>query len=259
MSDISVESSPASPDTPQSDREETMAVAKPTSTSLARSMFHRRNEASWKKRTPGRSALPPCNKDKVRKRRRQVGDRDVSSPRSREPDSDSDFVDHAVQRSLFQKLQKNPDAPYVLNSWLTLATNTFLVGLAIAIIWIVISTLRRDMMLANEKARIQHLDDIRRCTNLYVVNKCSDRTPLNEDQCNEWENCMQQSADAIDFTRVVVRRFVALFNEVVDLLSLKSWLALVCGSLVGSVSLVILSYSRRPTVVLRRRPVMKQD
>ena len=80
------------PDTPDVDQDDDFGKMTITPHTANRALF---GKSAVRSRTPGRGELVRGNRDKIRKRRRQQGDRDVGSVRPRLPhgsdDSDSDW------------------------------------------------------------------------------------------------------------------------------------------------------------------------
>ncbi len=118
-------------------------------------------------RTSGRGQVPRGNRDKVRKRKRQTGDRDVGSVRSRLPrDSDDSDSDWAQQHSgssrarpgnrggsfvgrLFTAIHDHPRVPIILSWWVQLGINLFIVSLCMWGVWSFISMMRADISRAH--------------------------------------------------------------------------------------------------------------
>ncbi|KAH6630586.1 Di-sulfide bridge nucleocytoplasmic transport domain-containing protein [Chaetomium sp. MPI-SDFR-AT-0129] len=257
------ESSPAMTDTsdmpaetPEFDRDDEI-LRSPVTPSAGRSLISRtllKNHAS------GRGEILRGNRDKVRKRKRQQGDRDVGSVRPRlshdSDDSDSDWEDGqdspekerkaatVPQRGWFSgflsAISDHPSAPAILSKWLQLGFNIVMVSLAVFGLLFVVYQIRSDLSYANEKARAALTHEMATCATDFVKNNCDPagkRPPALEEQCNRWEACMNQDASAIMQLQVSVRNIAEIVNEFVGVLTVKAWvfmLSLFVVAVVGS-------------------------
>lgn len=187
-------------------------------------------------------------RDKVRKRKRQNGDRDVGSGRSRLPhesdESDSDYDERyqeANGRSGRSKSKKNgktgwlrnflgtihdhPLAPIVLSWYLQLLVNACFIGVGVWCVWSFISMMRADLNLATEKARAVLLGEMEACAREFTMNRCaplSSRVPAMEALCNEWEMCMNQDPSSVMKVQVSVRNVAEVINEFCSAINWKS-------------------------------------
>lgn len=232
------------PDTPEFDRDDEM-LRSPVTPSAGRSLISRtllRNHAS------GRGEILRGNRDKVRKRKRQQGDKDVGSVRPRlshdSDDSDSDWEDGpdspekqrtvgtVAQRGWFSgflsAISDHPSAPAILSKWLQLGFNIVMVSLAVFGLMFVVYQIRSDLSYANEKARAALTHEMATCATDFVKNNCDPagkRPPALEEQCNRWEACMNQDASAIMQLQVSVRNIAEIVNEFVGVLTVKAWVS----------------------------------
>lgn len=274
------ESSPALTDTsempaetPEFEREED--VEKVTLTpSAGRTLFSKtllRNHAS------GRGEIARSSRDKIRKRKRLHGDRDVGSGRSRLPhdsdDSDSDWedgLDHGAKRSkdgkkpnrgwvnnFLSAVSDHPSAPAILSKWLQLGVNVILLSLVLFGMFAIFSQVRSDLSQAGEKARAAIVNEMSVCTENYRKNGCApraSRAPALDGPCNEWEACMNQDPSAIMHVQISAKNIAEIMNEFVGVLTFKTWvreqilfgyLLASANRFVGLHSLAFLSRSRR--------------
>lgn len=226
-------------ETPEIDREDEdlgrMTITPHTSN---RMLF---GKSTGRSRTPGRGEIPRGNRDKVRKRKRQLGDRDVGSVRSRLPhgsdESDSDWEDAPKSRrgkgerqswlnSFLSAVSNNPSAPAILSKWLQLGVNMVLLGVVLFGIFAIVSQIRADLAHANDKARAVIVNEMSLCSQNYIKNQCaagSARPPALDGPCHEWEICMSQDADAIMKVQVSARNVAEIMNEFVGVLTFKTW------------------------------------
>jgi len=226
-------------ETPDNDREdEDFRRTTITPHTSNRSLF---GKSTGRSRTPGRGEVPRGNRDKVRKRKRQLGDRDVGSVRSRLPhgsdESDSDWEEDPKSKkgkgkrqswfnSFLAAVSDNPSAPAILSKWLQLGVNVILLSLVLFGIFAIVSQIRSDLSHANDKARAVIVNEMALCSEHYLKNQCSpraNRAPALEGPCNEWEACMNQDASAIMKVQVSARNVAEIMNEFVGVLTFKTW------------------------------------
>jgi hypothetical protein len=182
-------------------------------------------------------------RDKVRKRKRQQGDRDVGSVRSRMPygsdDSDSDYRDGSRHtgkagkvnaesgwlRQVLGAIHDHPNIPAILAGYMHLAVWVLLVSLGMYCLWGFITTFRSDIALAGDHARAELLEEARQCASHFVANHCArqDRPPALTPQCDEWASCMNQDSDRIHQVQVSAKNVAEILNEFAGVLSLKAY------------------------------------
>ncbi|KAH8884400.1 hypothetical protein GQ53DRAFT_786299 [Thozetella sp. PMI_491] len=228
------------PDTPDVDRDDDYGMTI-TQHTANRALF---SKSAVRSRTPGRGEVPRGNRDKVRKRKRLQGDRDVGSVRPRLPhesdESDSD-VDGASQDrraggkkgprqgwfgGFLTAIGNHPSAPTILARWLQLSINLLLVGVLLWVGLAVLNTVRSDLAHATEKARSELLNQMSQCKDHYQVNRCfpkAERLPAIAEDCERWEACMNQDQDAVMRIQVSAKNFAEVLNEFVGVISVKAW------------------------------------
>lgn len=183
-----------------------------------------------------------------RKRKRQRGDRDVGSVRSRldhaSDESDSDWeegVRPGRRRSSTDKnanpgwltsfldtVSKYPAAPAVLSRWLQFVINTFLIGVILFAVFSCVMAVRNDLSRAADKARSNLMHEISQCTSNYHKNLCApklNRAPALEMPCNEWEACMNQDPSTVMMTQISARNMAEILNEFFTIISYKTWVS----------------------------------
>ncbi|KAK0656236.1 Di-sulfide bridge nucleocytoplasmic transport domain-containing protein [Cercophora newfieldiana] len=255
------ESSPAMTDisertveTPDADREDDFGKMTITPHNANRVLF---NKNTLRSRTPGRGEVPRGNRDKVRKRKRLPGDRDVGSVRSRLPhasdDSDSDWEDgtgpgganktaktKSWLSSFLAVVSDHPSAPAILSKWLQLGVNLVLMSLVIIGMVYMFLQVRADLVSETEKARSDLLYKMSLCKDNYLKNQCApkaNRAPILEGPCNEWEACMNQDPLAVMKVQLTVRNIGNVLNEFTDVMSFKTWgflLSMILVAIVGT-------------------------
>lgn len=220
---------------------------------------------------PGRGAVPRGKldmlfgrRDRVRKRKRQLGDKDVGSVRSRhhhgsyssdEEDSDtSEWTDSGrIQRgrggrragragqdedgavskkgaigSFFSTIHDHPNVPLILSWWLQLGMNVFFMAVVMWFVWGGISMMRADISHAADAARSRLLAQMNDCAHEYTKNRCapiSERLPALNVMCNEWEVCMNQDPASVMKLQVSAKNVAEIINEFVGVMSFKAWVS----------------------------------
>jgi hypothetical protein len=229
-------------DTPEFDREEE-EIGKLTLTPAAgRTLFSKtllRNHAS------GRGEIARGNRDKVRKRKRLQGDRDVGSVRPRlahdSDDSDSDWEEGSgaasrkgkdgktAQRGWFKNflsaVSDHPSAPAILSKWLQLGVNVILLSTVLFGIFAILSQIRSDLSHASEKARAGIINEMSVCAENYRKNACApraNRPPALDAPCNDWEVCMNQDPSVM-VLQVSAKNVAEIMNEFVSVMTFKTW------------------------------------
>ncbi|KAK4156800.1 Di-sulfide bridge nucleocytoplasmic transport domain-containing protein [Chaetomidium leptoderma] len=272
-------------DTPEFDGAEEDVGKLTLTPSAGKTLFSRtllRNHAS------GRGEIARGSRDKIRKRKRQQGDKDVGSVRSRLPhasdDSDSDWEEgpgaevkrnkggKSAKRGWFNNflsaVSDHPSAPAILSKWLQLAVNLILLSTVLFGIFAILSQVRSDLSHAGEKARAAIVNEMSACAENFRKNGCSpraNRPPALDGPCNEWEVCMSQDASAIMKVQISARNVAEIMNEFVGVLTLKTWgfilslfLAAVVASNVGFGFLreSTLAHAAKPAEPLHSPPVV---
>jgi len=238
------DNSPMPAETPETehvrDSTELFFTPSPIKSSPSKSLFARtllRNHASGLR-------------DKVRKRKRLLGDKDVGSARPRLPqdsdESDSYYEEENGSRSgskhskkkeptpqgwlnsFLSAISANPTAPAILSKWLQLGVNMVLLGLVLFIIFWILVQVRNDLSHASEKARAAIVNEMAICSENYIKNGCSpkaSRPPALDGPCNEWEACMNQDASAVMMVQISAKNVAEIVNEFVGVLSFKAWVS----------------------------------
>lgn len=184
----------------------------------------------------------------VRKRKRQRGDRDVGSVRSRldhaSDESDSDWEEGVRPgrrrsstdtnassgwlTSFLDTVSKYPAAPAVLSRWLQFVINTFLIGVILFAVFSCVMAVRNDLSRAADRARSNLMHEISQCTSNYHKNLCApklNRAPALELPCNEWEACMNQDPSTVMMTQISARNMAEILNEFFTIISYKTWVS----------------------------------
>lgn len=272
------ESSPAMTDlsemtveTPDIDRDDDFRKMTITPHSAGRVLF---SKSMLRSRTPGRGEVPRGNRDKIRKRKRLPGDRDVGSARSRLPhasdDSDSDWADDndrsTKKRSSKAKgwlgsflavVSDHPSAPVILSKWLQLAVNLVLMGLVVIGMVYMFLQVRTDLLSETEKARADLVYKMSLCRDNYLKNQCAPKTsraPALEVPCNEWETCMNQDPMSVMKVQLTVRNIGNVLNEFTEVMSVKTWGFLLSMILVAIVGTNICFGSLRESAISHAAP-----
>lgn len=232
-------------DTPEFDREEEDMGKLTLTPSAGKTLFSKtllRNHAA------GRGEIARVNRDKIRKRKRLHGDKDVGSVRSRlaqdSDDSGSDWEGESgagakgskqgktVQRSWFNNflsaVSDHPSAPAILSKWLQLGVNIVLLSVVLFGIFAILSQIRSDLSHAGEKARAAIVNEMSVCAENFRKNACApraNRPPALDAPCNEWEACMTQDASAIMKVQISARNVAEIMNEFVGVLTFKTWVS----------------------------------
>ncbi len=226
-------------DTPELDQTDDFGRETVTPATANRKLFTKPG-STVRNRTPGRGQVPRGNRDKVRKRRRQAGDRDVGSVRSRLPhdsaDSDSDFEEADPKKArprdggfisrMFTTIRDHPSVPLILSWWVQLGINVFIVSLCMWAIWGFISMMRADIAHATNAARSKLLGEMETCAHEYTKNRCApkaSRMPALGMLCDEWEACMNQDPASVMRVQISAKNVAEIINEFVGVMSLKAW------------------------------------
>lgn len=245
----------ADADTPEVDRSEdfakmTITPHKINRGGLSAKLFSRSHAPGRGEVPRGRSDLH--HRDKVRKRKRLQGDKDVGSVRARLPhdsdDSDSDWPDDVSRgrnsrgkkegwfRSALTAIHDHPNVPAILAGYIHLAVWLVLVSFGVFCLWGFIATFRSDIALASDQARAALLEESRYCASQYTSNQCSprqNRPPALEEKCNEWEACMHQDADRVHQVQVSAKNIAEIINEFAGVLSIKAYVGIFALTLFG--------------------------
>ncbi|KAH8195721.1 hypothetical protein TruAng_010124 [Truncatella angustata] len=244
------------PDTPETDGRDNMRSFSQMTLTPARS---KALSSAMYKRSPGKGEIPRGStafgtRDKVRKRKRRHDDKDISGFRLPYKQSDewddteaNDSDDSVYQpndhygpkKSARRKgwfggflsvIQKHPDAPIVLGSWVTLLFNLAVVGLALWLLWVVVASFRDDFWAAKQELRAVVVEEMAKCARDYADNRCSpreQRLPAMNVMCDEWEACMSQNPDKLMRVRLGARNIVEILNEIIETMHWKTLAAFI--------------------------------
>lgn len=205
----------------------------------------------------GRGELPRTRdarqRDKIRKRRRQFGDRDVGSVRPRlnhesgESDSDWEEPDGDSWQggpgkagggrrgrrgspgwfsSFLTTIHDHPNAPVIMSWWIQCGVNLFFALMGVALFAAMGSMIVSDFRYAAGEARSRLLAEMEACTHEYTKNRCApkaDRLPALAVVCDEWESCMNQDPEKIKSLAISSKQMAVTINEFFNVLSFKAW------------------------------------
>ncbi|KAL5906792.1 hypothetical protein ACKVV1_011196 [Pyricularia oryzae] len=203
----------------------------------------------------GRGELPrprdARSHDRVRKRRRQFGDRDVGSVRPRlHADSDQSDVDvddedssregsrsgnNRRQRrrdnpgwlsNFLTTIHDHPNAPVIMSWWIQFAVNLSFALMGVAAFAVMGHMILADFRYAASEARSKLLAEMEACTHEYTKNRCApkvDRLPALGVVCDEWEICMNQDPEKIKSLAISSKQMAITINEFFNVLSFKAW------------------------------------
>jgi hypothetical protein len=233
-------------DTPEADRlaELTMGSTSAITPSKISKVSRYSKSGMVTKKASGRGEIRPV----TGKRRRHVGDRDVSFVNFDQSrfgeDSDMDSYDERAPRqtrnrtrgnkakqggflgSFFHFLNEHPNAPENLSKWISFGFNFSLVFACATMLWSTVHSVQSDLRLANEAARTELVSKMNECSNSYTLNKCSDSpVPAVKGFCDEWYECMMQNPEAVMKVKVTAKQVAEVFNEFTDTMSLRSWVS----------------------------------
>ncbi|KAK4192569.1 Di-sulfide bridge nucleocytoplasmic transport domain-containing protein, partial [Podospora australis] len=221
----------------------------------------------------GRGEIARSSRDKVRKRRRQLSDRDVGSVRPRldqdSDGSDSEFEGGSKQVAIRSKgneaapppsvgwfnsflatITAHPTAPALLSRWISLGMSLVIFILAIVIILAIVQQVRSDLQHATNQARDNLRASIAICKDHWLSNNCfpkERRMPALEAACSEWETCMNQDPDGVMRTNISIAKVAEILNEFVNVLSLKAWAFLMSFFLVVLLTTLLVPGARGDT------------
>ena len=89
--------------------------------------------------------------------------------------------------------------------------------------WLIVSSVKHDMDLATERARLERVGNITQCEKEYMANECHKRRlPRLAEDCNAWDICRNQDPNDIQTIHVGVRQFAELLNQLVSALHYKT-------------------------------------
>ncbi|GAP86665.1 putative nuclear envelope protein [Rosellinia necatrix] len=189
------------------------------------------------------------SRDKIRKRKRYNGDKDISGYRlpyrhsgegddSEYESDESTFQPNKPQDSQKKKrskdgwfgnflatLQRHPYAPSILGYWLNFGFSLVCVAGTLWIGWAIVAGLREDFAAARSSVRDEILDEMAKCRSDYIDNKCSPvekRLPAMFQLCEQWNTCMNKNPDHLKRIQLGAKNIVEIINEIVDTMSYKT-------------------------------------
>jgi hypothetical protein len=121
-------------------------------------------------------------------------------------------------------VEAHPNLPAVLSYYMQFTVNAVLGFGFLWLVYLSCAAVMNDIAREKENFKRQILHEITVCANEYRQNRCERnmRAPALEQQCNEWDLCMQQDARKEAGARVGARTFAMIFNAFVDEFSWKS-------------------------------------
>ncbi|KAJ3473721.1 hypothetical protein NLG97_g10165 [Lecanicillium saksenae] len=189
-------------------------------------------------RDSSRSAL-------LRKRKRHNLDRDVSSVVRYQDQDESEgetdasvWSDGRLQKSkgqgkvqkrgfvgsIFHMLDEHPNAPENLHRWIQLFINILVASTVIGVGWSIVSTIRSDIINANEVARSDIRSRIEECRREWADNACStNKSPYLQKMCDQWSDCIAQNPESIMRVKVTAKQIAEIINEFSEAMNFKAW------------------------------------
>lgn len=132
--------------------------------------------------------------------------------------------------SFLHTMDEHPNLPDVLHKWIWFVIGSFTGGTACYMAWVVLNTIRTDILTANQAARAITTGKIAACQREWLANQCdSAKAPKLLELCHEWFECMSQSTDVV-YSRVFLVELSKLANDVFGVWSMRT---AVCGDLCG--------------------------
>lgn len=237
------------PETPDHDQSVDMGYMTVTPATM-----NRYKSLSPKKASGKGEILKPMfsTRDKIRKRKRYNGDKDISGYRLPYRDSgEGDDSDYESDESTFQPnkpqrgerknrsdegwlgaflttLQRHPYAPSILGYWLSFGFSLICMTGTLWVAWTILSGLREDFATARSLVHDELVDEIFKCRNDYIDNKCEPvekRLPAMFQLCDQWLACMNKNPDHLKKVQLGAKSIVEIINDIVDTMSYKT---LVC-------------------------------
>ncbi|KAJ8130582.1 hypothetical protein O1611_g3052 [Lasiodiplodia mahajangana] len=186
-------------------------------------------------------------RDKVRKRKRHNGDKDISGYRlpyiyagegdgSDYESDDSTFEPKRPSSArkpkrrgwfggLLFSLDRHPYLPSILGYWLNFGFSLVCVAGTLWIVWVIVVGLREDFAAAQSVVREELLDEMTKCRSDYIANKCApvaSRLPAMYQLCEQWFACMNKNPDHLKKVQLGAKSIVEIINEIVDTMSYKT-------------------------------------
>lgn len=179
--------------------------------------------------------------NKARKRKRK--DRDYTLSRTHIDSDDEDDAEEEREKtrgkakkeakphwfgSILSGVESRPNLPSVLSTYLQLGLNLFLLMITIYMITMFFLTIRSDVDMASEKMKQEVVSEIAHCTQEYVANRCSKdmRVRAMEEQCNQWQLCMDMDPSLVGRARVSAKTFAQILDSFIEPISWKALVSL---------------------------------
>lgn len=202
--------------------------------------------------TPRRGKLSDAVAQKARKRRRHDRDPIIHSRRGSIDSASSSTESHSRRHSpshhhnshhpssqnwfssLLTGIESRPNLPHLLSYYAQLILNSFLVAVAMYLIYSSIRTIQSDVSKEEARAIDDAHHDIAVCTSHWTTNNCAPhlRVPAVAAACREWEVCMQADPTQVGRAKISAHTFARIVNEFIEPISLKTMLFVVATFLV---------------------------
>ncbi|OBT83084.1 hypothetical protein VE02_08604 [Pseudogymnoascus sp. 03VT05] len=202
--------------------------------------------------TPRRGKLSDAVAQKARKRRRHDRDPVIHSRRGsidsgsssteshsrRHSPHNSHHSSHSGRQNWFSSLltgiESRPNLPHLLSYYAQLILNSFLVAVAMYLIYTSIRTIQSDVSKEEARAIDEAHHEIAVCTSHWTTNNCAPhlRVPAVAAACREWEVCMQADPTQVGRAKISAHTFARIVNEFIEPISLKTMLFVVATFLV---------------------------
>ncbi|KAI0130473.1 Di-sulfide bridge nucleocytoplasmic transport domain-containing protein [Xylariales sp. AK1849] len=212
-------------------------------------------------KTAGKGGIPRGGsafggRDKVRKRKRKHGDKDISGFRlpykyqeewddsdngadsddsTYQPNEHHSPQDKRVNRGkkgwfsgFLSAIQKHPSAPILLGYWIQLLFNLVIVGMVLWVLWVIVAGFRDDFWAARQEGRAEIVEEMAKCAHDYTQNRCApreQRLPAMNAMCDEWELCMNQDPDRVRRVKLGAKNIVEIINEIFESMHWKTMAA----------------------------------
>ncbi|CAI5758167.1 unnamed protein product [Candida verbasci] len=147
----------------------------------------------------------------------------------------------SIQKSSSEIL--NPWTPYILTLYFQLVVNVILWSILIYFIFISITTIKSDINKKVESNTLEILDEISKCSKLYLLNKCNskNRPWAIEKECEALEKCQNQDPTSVARSKVTMEVIVEILNTFAERLHYKTFFIfisfLICCILLTSLNL----------------------
>ncbi|EIJ88735.1 hypothetical protein NEPAR06_1274 [Nematocida parisii] len=112
----------------------------------------------------------------------------------------------------------------ILQAYLSLILNVFIVGLMILLVVKGVVMIKNDIEVRVNTSIMDQKTRISDCAREYRINRCNpeDRVPAVEKQCQEWEKCMAQDPIKQELSKIVLRMLSEGAEELMGSLSVRT-------------------------------------